>query len=105
MLPALILGIWLLVSMERGKQIFSESTLFVLIAMAIHYLMEWTVPEVTSVWALAWGLRWLFVAVAFWISDKLGTNMVSGALIALAAGAGYFFLDATAGNLAIDWLS
>ena len=72
--------------------------------MVIFYLMAWEVPEVGAVWLLSWFLRWLLALVAFWLMDVLATNAISALLFAALAGVAYFFVDAAALNLAIDWL-
>lgn len=105
MIPALILGLWILISGERPKQAFWEASLFTCIAIAIHYLMNWHLPEINAIWLLSWFLRWLFVFVAFWLTDVLVTGFVWLALFAVLSGFGYFLLDAEAFRLATSWLS
>ena len=104
MIAALLLGLWLWLSANRPKQVFWEASFFTFIAMVILYLMAWEVPEVGAVWLLSWFLRWLVAFVAFWLMDVLATNAISALLFATLAGVAYFFMDAAAWNLAIDWL-
>lgn len=104
MIAALLLGIWLWLSAQRPKQVFWEASLFSFIAMAVFYLLAWQVPEVSAVWLLSWFLRWLVALLAFWLMDVVATNAVIALLFAAAAGTAYFFMDAAALNLAIDWL-
>lgn len=105
MVAALILGLWLLITAERQRQAFWEAGVFTFIAMVVYYLMNWSVPEVNAVWLLSWFLRWAFVFVVFWLMDVLVTSFIGGALFAIAAGVGYFFLDENVVNLATGWLN
>ncbi len=104
MIMALVLGIWLWLSANRQKQVFWEASFFSCIAMVVFYLMAWEIPEISAVWLLSWFLRWLFVLAAFWLMDILATNAIGALVFAIVAGVAYFFLDAAALNLAIDWL-
>lgn len=92
MLSSLILGIWLILSIDRQKQAFLEASLFTFLSMAIIYLMDWSVPKVDNVWLLSWVLCWVFALASFWLLDVVSINFPSGAIFAVLAGLGYFLV-------------
>lgn len=105
MIGALLLGLWLFVAANREKQALWESFAFTLIVMAIHSLMAWELPEnLDTVWLVSWLIRWAFVFAAMWMADALANSMIGVVVIAVLAGAGFFFLDAQAANLAASWV-
>lgn len=104
MIGALLLGLWLFVTANREKQAFWESFTLTFIVMVIAALMNWELPEISTVWLVSWLIRWAFVFAAMWLADALASSMVGVVLIAVLAGAGFFFLDAQAFNLATSWV-
>lgn len=94
MLTALILGIWLLLRMDKEKQDFLEASLFTFLSMIIVYAMSsFTLPTVNAIWLMSWFVLWLFVLASFWLLDVVTLSTVSGAIFSLLAGVGYFFLQ------------
>ncbi|WP_066568646.1 hypothetical protein [Snodgrassella sp. CFCC 13594] len=105
MLGALILGVWLLLSIDRAKQTFWEASLFTFIVMVAISLMDWSLPHINAIWLFSWFVLWLYAFVVFWLLDVVSVNFISGAVFSVAAGIGYFFLQSHAYALATQWLN
>lgn len=93
MLTSLILGIWLILRIDKGKQAFLEASLFTFLSMLIVYLMLFTIPAVDNIWLVSWFALWVFALAAFWLLDVVSINFVGGAVFSVLAGIGYFFLQ------------
>jgi len=63
MLMAFVLGFWCLWMGEREPSVLLEGLFFAIIAIVGNGFMQWKVPDPDTVWALQWGLVWVWAAV------------------------------------------
>ena len=69
MLMAFVLGFWCLWMGEREPSVLLEGLFFAIIAIVGNGFMQWKVPDPDTVWALQWGLVWVWAAVMMYLVD------------------------------------
>ena len=104
MLMAFVLGFWCLWMGEREPSVLLEGLFFAIIAIVGNGFMQWKVPDPDTVWALQWGLVWVWAAVMMYLVDTFGTNLGVRLAVAVVAGGGYFWLEQNGCSLAAGWL-
>ncbi|HFC8501727.1 MAG: multidrug transporter MatE [Neisseria sp.] len=101
MLEAFVLGFWIIWSSNRDIYALSESLWFTLLAAVLHQLTDFSMPVINQQWMMSNGALWLYVAVAFYLVNRLSNSFMATMLMAAAASIGYYQLAA---HLP-DWIS
>lgn len=93
MLLAFILGFWCIWSANRDVNSLMESLVFIIIAIIVKALMEWSgVPSFDNVLMAQWGILYLFCVAVLEAVQRFSRSMGINMGLALAGAFGWFFL-------------
>ena len=104
MLEAFILGFWAVWSADRDIFALTESLMFVVLVALMRVVMNWELPVIDAVWLASYGLLWVYVAVLFWLINRLAQSFVVTLTLATLGAIGYFLLAQRSAELVSNWL-
>ncbi|ASK27750.1 hypothetical protein [Neisseria chenwenguii] len=93
MLAAFILGFWIIWSSGRDIYAISESLWFTVLIAIVNALVMFQMPVIDNKWLAGYGILWVYTALVFFLVDRFSSSFAATALMAVAAAAGYFFLN------------
>lgn len=104
MLEAFILGFWAVWSADRDLYVLTESLMFVVLVALMRVAMDWELPVIDAMWLASYGLLWLYVALVFWLINRVAQGFLSTLTLACIGAVGYFFLAERSADLVAVWL-
>jgi hypothetical protein len=90
---ALILALWLLLTMNRSRQIFFEASIFIIVMMGVDCIMQHAWPNVNNAWLVGWIVQWIYVFIVMWLFDIVCLSSVSAAIYSIIVGVAYYYLQ------------
>lgn len=105
MLEAFILGFWGVWSSDRDIYAITESLMFVVLVALMRVAMSWELPVIDAMWLANYGVLWAYVAVLFWLIDRVAQGFLSTLAIATVGAIGYFLLAERSVEWVGSWLA
>lgn len=102
---SLILALWLFLTMNRTRQNFFETSMFIIIMIGVNSIMQHAWPDVNNAWLLGWIVQWIYVFIAIWLFDIVCLGSVSAAIYSIIVGVVYYYLQLNMPTLVERWLN
>lgn len=103
-LSSLILALWLVLSMNRSRQIFFETSIYIIAMIGINCIMQHAWPDVNGAWLLGWIVQWFFVFIAIWLFDIVALGTISALIYSIVVGVIYYYLQLNIPALVEHWI-
>lgn len=102
---SLILALWLFLTMNRTRQNFFETSMFIIIMIGVNCIMQHAWPDVNNAWLLGWIVQWIYVFIAIWLFDIVCLSGISAAIYSIIVGVIYYYLQLNMPTLVERWLN
>ncbi|PIT11756.1 hypothetical protein [Snodgrassella alvi] len=101
---SLMLALWLLLTMNRSRQIFFEASIFIIVMMGVSCIIEHAWPNVNNAWLVEWIVQWIYIFIIMWLFDIVCLSSVSAVIYSIIVGVAYYYLQLNVSTLVGHWL-